>query len=102
QCPALDRDRRGRDVQGFSARRLSAGHALKPTRLLLPVADAAGVARPGLDARIHGLRVERVAVRQPGSRRAAWLIGAEMRDPRMRYAYSFDSDFPRLRARRDG
>ena len=52
-------------------RRLPAGNALKPTRLLFPVANAAGLARPGLDARIQGLRVERVAVSRPGTRRAA-------------------------------
>jgi hypothetical protein len=28
----------------------------------LPVADAAGPAWPGLDARVHGLRVQRIAV----------------------------------------
>src|SRR6516162_5864951 len=41
---------------------------------LLPVADAAGPARPGLDARIHGLRVEWIAmaVRKMRARRTFW------------------------------
>src|SRR6476646_1818122 len=41
-----------------------------PHHLALPVADAAGFARPNLDPRIHGLRIERVGVtaRDFGSR----------------------------------
>src|ERR1700756_5021692 len=40
--------------------------------LLLPVADAAGLARPGLDARVLGLRIERIAapVRKMRTRRS--------------------------------
>ena len=46
--------------------------------LPLPVADAAGLARPCLDSRIARLGIERVAVamRQLGARGGAWRFGA--------------------------
>src|SRR6185369_11360809 len=49
-----------------------------PYALVLPAADGAGLARPGLDARVARLRVERVAVtpRQPGAGGGVRLLDA--------------------------
>src|SRR5262252_3062687 len=51
--------------------------------LPLPVADAAGFARPGLDPRIHRLRTERVAmaVDEPRRCRAAPCLVRDVGDP---------------------
>src|SRR6185312_1268514 len=55
-----------------------------PYALVLPAADGAGLARPGLDPRVARLRVERVAVtpRQPGAGGGARLLDALLRNLR--------------------
>src|SRR3982074_956775 len=61
--------------------------AIRATRhsiaLLLPLADAARFARPGLNPRIERLRVERIALspRQLRSSRAARFLRAHMHNP---------------------
>src|SRR3954452_5021700 len=64
---------------------------------MLPVADAASAARPGLDAGVHRLRVERIAMamRELGARRAAWLRGLGVRNLRLRHAHAFGGDLLR-------
>ena len=57
-------------------------HPSYEARILpLPAADAAGLARPGLDPRVARLRVERIAMtsRQLGAGGAARLLGALLR-----------------------
>src|SRR3954467_11111283 len=64
---------------------------------MLPVADAAAAARPGLEAGVERLRVERIAMamRELGGRRAAWLRGLDVRDLRLRHAHAFGGDLLR-------